>query len=118
MRRSTLCRAVRMANAAQMLPTGLDGAPIFLRLAERRIVRDDQYRAGDEPREIEGREALPSRNMQRHRHQEFIHFLNLIEARVPVGKAIHVILDNYAAHKHAKIREWHTEVARQNCAVR
>jgi transposase len=46
------------------------------------------------------------RNMQRHRHQEFIRFLNLIEARVPVGKAIHVILDNYAAHKHPKVREW------------
>ena len=47
-----------------------------------------------------------SRNMQRHRHQEFIRFLNLIEARVPAGKAIHVILDNYAAHKHPKVREW------------
>lgn len=46
------------------------------------------------------------RNMQRHRHQEFIRFLNLIEARVPVGKAIHVILDNDAAHKHPKVREW------------
>ena len=45
------------------------------------------------------------RNMQRHRHQEFIRFLNLIEAQVPAGKAIHVILDNYAAHKYAKIRE-------------
>ena len=57
-------------------------------------------------REIEGREASPGRNMQRHRHQEFIHFLNLIEARVPVGKAIHVILDNYAAHKHPRVGEW------------
>lgn len=46
------------------------------------------------------------RNMQRHRHQEFIRFLNLIEAQVPAGKAIHVILDNYAAHKHPKVREW------------
>ena len=46
------------------------------------------------------------RNMQRHRHQEFIRFLNLIEAQVPSGKAIHVILDNYAAHKHPKVREW------------
>jgi transposase len=46
------------------------------------------------------------RNMQRHRHQEFIRFLNLIEAQVPDGKAIHVILDNYSAHKHPKVREW------------
>jgi len=36
------------------------------------------------------------RNMQRHRHQEFIRFLNAIEAEVPAGKAVHVILDNYA----------------------
>lgn len=46
------------------------------------------------------------RNMQRHRHQEFIRFLNEIERAVPAGKVIHVILDNYAAHKHAKVRAW------------
>ena len=38
-------------------------------------------------------------NMQRHRHQEFIRFLNRIEREVPPDKAIHVVLDNYAAHK-------------------
>ena len=37
------------------------------------------------------------RNMQRHRHQEFMRFLNAIEAEVPAGKMVHVILDNYAA---------------------
>jgi transposase len=46
------------------------------------------------------------RNMQRHRHQEFIRFLNALEAQVPAGQAVHVILDNYAAHKHAKVRSW------------
>ena len=46
------------------------------------------------------------RNMQRHRHQEFIRFLNAIDAEVPAGKAVHVILDNYAAHKHPKVRAW------------
>ena len=46
------------------------------------------------------------RNMQRHRHQEFIRFLNAIEAEVPAGKMVHVILDNYAAHKHPKVRAW------------
>jgi transposase len=44
--------------------------------------------------------------MQRHRHQEFIRFLNRIEAAVPAGKLIHVILDNYAAHKHPKVSAW------------
>lgn len=46
------------------------------------------------------------RCMQRHRHQEFIRFLNAIEAEVPAGKMVHVILDNYAAHKHPKVRRW------------
>ena len=44
------------------------------------------------------------RNMQRHRHQEFIRFLNALERDIPAGKVVHVILDNYAAHKHAKVR--------------
>ena len=43
------------------------------------------------------------RCMQRHRHQEFIRFLNTVEAEVPAGKIIHVIVDNYATHKHPKV---------------
>jgi transposase len=46
------------------------------------------------------------RCMQRHRHQEFIRFLNAIEAAVPAGKIVHVILDNYAAHKQPKVLAW------------
>jgi transposase len=46
------------------------------------------------------------RNMQRHRHQEFIRFLNAVEAEVPAGKLIHAIVDNYATHKHPKVRNW------------
>ncbi len=42
----------------------------------------------------------------RNRHQEFIEFLELIERTTPPEKDIHVILDNYATHKHAKVREW------------
>ena len=45
-------------------------------------------------------------NMARHRHQEFIRFLNRIERAVPAGSTIHVILDNYAAHKHEKVQAW------------
>ncbi|SDR34001.1 Homeodomain-like domain-containing protein [Rhizobiales bacterium GAS113] len=47
-----------------------------------------------------------SRNMQRHRHQEFIRFLNTVEAQVPAGKVIHAVVDNYATHKHPKVRRW------------
>lgn len=46
------------------------------------------------------------RNMQCHRSQELIRFLNTIVAEVPAGKMIHVILDDYAAHKHPKVRAW------------
>jgi hypothetical protein len=46
------------------------------------------------------------RCMQRHRHQEFIRFLNVTEAAVPKGKAIHAIVDNYATHKHSKVKAW------------
>ena len=44
--------------------------------------------------------------MKRHRHQEFIRFLKVIDARVAKKKAVHVIVDNYAAHKHPKVLEW------------
>ena len=50
--------------------------------------------------------SVIGRCMQRHRHQEFIRFLNAIERTVPAGKLIHVVLDNYGAHKQAKVRQW------------
>jgi transposase len=46
------------------------------------------------------------RCMQKHTHQEFIRFLNAVERDVPPGKLIHAILDNYATHKHPKVRAW------------
>src|SRR6266403_4253740 len=46
------------------------------------------------------------RCMQRHRHQEFIRFLNTIEREVAADKAVHVVLDNYATHKHPRVRIW------------
>ena len=51
--------------------------------------------------------TVVGRCMQRHRHQEFIRFLNAVEAAVPAGKLIHAILDNYyGTHKHPKVRAW------------
>ena len=46
------------------------------------------------------------RCMQRHRHQEFIRFLNAVERQVPAGKTVHAIVDNYATHKHPKVIAW------------
>src|SRR5919112_528055 len=50
--------------------------------------------------------TVMGRCMQRHRHQEFIRFLNAVEAAVPAGKVIHAILDNYGTHKHPKVMSW------------
>ena len=46
------------------------------------------------------------RCMQRHRHQEFIRFLNAVERAVPAGKLVHAIVDNYATHTHPKVKAW------------
>lgn len=42
----------------------------------------------------------------RHRHQEFLKFLRLIEWQTPKEKEIHMILDNYSTHKHPEVKEW------------
>lgn len=42
----------------------------------------------------------------RHRHQEFLGFLNHLDANVPPDLDIHLVVDNYATHKHFKVRQW------------
>ena len=42
----------------------------------------------------------------RHRHQEFLQFLKYIDANTPKDLDLHLIVDNYATHKHAKVRRW------------
>jgi putative transposase len=42
----------------------------------------------------------------RHRHQEFLGFLRQIEKSVPEDLDVHLIVDNYCTHKHAKVRAW------------
>lgn len=44
--------------------------------------------------------------LPRHRHQEFLKFLRTIDRQVPKGLAVHLILDNYATHKHPNVRAW------------
>jgi len=50
--------------------------------------------------------SVIGRCMQRHRHAEFIRFLNAIERAVPAGKMIEAEVDNYATHKHPKVKAW------------
>ena len=44
--------------------------------------------------------------MDRHRHQEWIKFLNLIDQQTPPQLDLHLIVDNYATHKHPKVKTW------------
>ena len=44
--------------------------------------------------------------MPRHRHQEFLKFLRQIDKALPEGLDVHLIVDNYATHKHAKVKRW------------
>lgn len=44
--------------------------------------------------------------MKRHRHQEWIKFLKLIDTQTPPELGLHLIVDNYSTHKHPKVRAW------------
>lgn len=43
---------------------------------------------------------------KKHRHQEFINFLNLINRNIPKSKDVHIITDNYSTHKHENVKNW------------
>jgi len=44
--------------------------------------------------------------MPNHRHQEWIKFLKLIDKETPSDRELHLIVDNYATHKHPKVKSW------------
>ncbi len=50
--------------------------------------------------------TIISQCYKRHRHQEWLKFLKLIKSQVPTDKEVHLICDNYATHKHAKVLAW------------
>ena len=43
---------------------------------------------------------------QKHRHQEWLRFLRMIDQTVPAGKEIYLICDNYSTHKHERVQRW------------
>lgn len=43
---------------------------------------------------------------QRHTHKEFLKFIKKVEAQTEKSKELHIIIDNYATHKHEKVRNW------------
>ena len=44
--------------------------------------------------------------MKQHRHQEWIKFLRMIDEQTPKELDLHLIVDNYATHKHEKVKRW------------
>ena len=50
--------------------------------------------------------SLISTCLPRHRHQEWLRFLRLIDRQIPQDKALHLIADNYATHKHPTVQRW------------
>lgn len=44
--------------------------------------------------------------MPRHRHQEFIRFLQTIDTKTPMDLDLHLIVDNYGTHKHPRVERW------------
>lgn len=43
---------------------------------------------------------------QKHTHKEFLNFLKTVEAQTEKDKELHIIVDNYATHKHEKVQKW------------
>ena len=50
--------------------------------------------------------ALIGDCMPQHRHQEFIRFLKRLDQQTPDGRNLHLIVDNYATHKHPRVQRW------------
>jgi hypothetical protein len=76
-----LCRSV----ALKFLPEGMGSDEAALDLATGAVIGQCQ---------------------RRHRHQEYVRFLREIDANVPTRFAVHLIVDNYATHKHPRVLRW------------
>jgi transposase len=53
-----------------------------------------------------GSGSVIAQHDRRHRHQEFLRFLKLIDDAVPQDLDLHLVLDNYATHKTSKVKQW------------
>lgn len=53
-----------------------------------------------------GHDRVVAEHYPRHRHQEFLRFLRRLESEFPPPDSLHLILDNYAIHGHARVRTW------------
>jgi transposase len=53
-----------------------------------------------------GSGSVIAQHYRRHRHQEFLRFLTLIDTAVPKDLDLHLVLDNYATHKTPEVKKW------------
>jgi transposase len=84
---------------------GLDGLLDEPRVGAPRKITDQQI----EEVVTKTLESMPSNSTHwstRHRHQEFLRFLNEIEENLPAGLDVHLVMDNYGTHKVSKVRTW------------
>lgn len=49
---------------------------------------------------------------ERHRHEEFLRFLRHIDRETPPDRQLHLVVDNYATHKHPAVKNWLKQHAR------
>ena len=62
--------------------------------------------------------TAPQRCLQpRHRHQEFLSFLRRNDKEVPKELDLHLIVDNYCTHKHAKVKAWLAQWPRSTSTI-
>jgi transposase len=68
----------------------------------------ETWKLSTDPQFIENVASGPviAQHYRRHRHQEFLRFLKLIDNAVPGGLDLHLICDNYATHKTPAIHKW------------
>ena len=94
---------------SQIQALGRTQAPLAMKEGRPQTRTHDYQRHGTTPlfaalNILDG--TMIGQSMGRHRQQEFITFLDTIEQQLPLGRQVHVILDNYGTHKTEGVRAW------------
>src|ERR1043166_3646659 len=70
------------------------------------LVRRDAHLAEDVAQGVFVACAQDARQLTSHRHQEFLKFLQRLDAEFPGEVKLHVVMDNYGIHKHPRVQRW------------
>jgi len=91
---------------SRFLADRLEGLTDEPRPGRPRTISDEQIEAVITAPPLSCPASVIAQSYRRHRHQEFLRFLKLIDAAVPAGLDLHLVLDNYATHKTSEIHKW------------